>query len=245
MIDPNNTKIKKMIDELKEKVLYSNQQLVKNNLVLYTWGNVSQRDVDTNLIAIKPSGVDYNKMKLDDIVILDIDGNLIDSNLKPSSDTPTHLEIYKNSNDVNGICHTHSTYATAFAQAGKDIQCFGTTHADYFKNDIPCSDNLSIEKIDQYEKNTGHQIIELYKNKKINMLETPGCLIKHHGVFTFGLDASEAVNNATILEQIAKLAYLTITLNGTETTPDYIIKKHNERKHGKNAYYGQKIPENK
>lgn len=227
-----------MLEELKKEVLEANLQLVKNNLVLYTWGNASQRDSKTGYIAIKPSGVEYDVMTIDDIVIVDINCNIIEGRLKPSSDTPTHIEIYKKHQDVNGIVHTHSTFATAFAQAGKEIPCYGSTHADYFYGSIPTTESLTLEDMKEYEKNTGVVINKVFEKR--NILDTPGCLVKNHGVFTFGKDAKDAVYNATILEQVAKLAYLSEQLGLKEPVSDYLVEKHYKRKHGKDAYYGQK-----
>lgn len=229
-----------MLEDLKKEVLKANKELKENNLVLYTWGNVSARDRTTGLIAIKPSGVRYDDMKIDDIVIVDINGNVIEGKLNPSSDTLTHLEIYKEHKDVMGICHTHSTFATSFAQAGRNIKCYGTTHADYFYGSIPCTESLKEIDMEEYEKNTGILINETYKKRNIDILSVPGILVKNHGVFTFGKDSKEAVYNATVIEEVAKMAYLTETLGTKNEIPDYIKNKHYKRKHGANAYYGQK-----
>ncbi len=230
-----------MLEELKKKVYEANLELVENKLVIYTWGNVSQRDKETGLVVIKPSGVSYEKMKPSDMVVVDLDGNIIEGELKPSSDTKTHLEIYKVHQNVNGIVHTHSTYAVSFAQAGLDIIPLGTTHADYFYGSIPCTRALSKEELeDDYEKNTGVVINETIKNRNIDIEAIPGILVKNHGVFAYGKDAFEAVYHATVLEEIARMALLTFILNkNIDSIPQYLLDKHYLRKHGKNAYYGQ------
>ena len=227
-----------MLEELKEKVLKANLELVNNKLVLFTWGNVSAIDRDSGLVVIKPSGVKYSEIKISDIVVVDLNGNIVEGKLNPSSDTPTHLEIYKEHKEIGGIVHTHSTYATAFAQAGKDIKAYGTTHADYFYGDIPCTRSLKEEEMGEYEKNTGKVINEVLMDKDV--VAIPGCLVKNHGVFSWGRDANEAVYHATVLEEVAKMAYITETLGNKERLPKYIADKHYLRKHGKNAYYGQK-----
>ena len=228
-----------MLSETKKRVLEANLYLPKNNLVKFTWGNVSERDSETGYIVIKPSGVSYDHMTLDDLVVLDLDGNKIEGDLNPSSDTKTHLEVYKAFPEVKGICHVHSTYATAFSQAGKDIQALGTTHADYFYGSVKCLRVLKQEEIeDDYEKHTGLVIVEHFKDKKV--LENPGVLLQGHGVFTFGKDAMASVFHASVLEEVAKMNYLTETLNpDVKPIPDYLKDKHYLRKHGKNAYYGQ------
>lgn len=226
-----------MLEELKIKVLNANLDLVKNGLVLFTWGNVSAIDRKSGLVAIKPSGVKYGDMVAEDIVIVDLDGNVVEGSLKPSSDTPTHLELYRAHKEMGGIVHTHSTYATAFAQAGKDIRAYGTTHADYFCGDIPCSRSLTESEMAEYEKNTGVVINETFENKDV--VAIPACLVKNHGVFAWGRDADESVYHATVAEEIAKMAYLTETLGCSQRLPQYVADKHYNRKHGKNAYYGQ------
>ena len=229
-----------MLEELKEKVLKANIRLQTNGLVLFTWGNVSEIDRETNLVVIKPSGIEYSKMTLDDMVVVDLDGNVVEGNRRPSSDTPTHVELYKAHPEIGGIVHTHSTYATAFAQAGHDIRPYGTTHADYFYGPIPCTRSLTEEEIEEaYEKNTGKVINETFENKDV--VAVPGCLVKHHGVFAWGKDADEAVYHATVLEEVAKMAYLTLDMDpDAEEAESYLLDKHYNRKHGKNAYYGQK-----
>ncbi len=231
-----------MLEELKEKVLKANLDLVKHHLVLFTWGNVSEIDRRSGLVVIKPSGVDYDGMKAEDMVVVDLNGNVVEGDLRPSSDTPTHLEFYKAFPEVGGVTHTHSTYATAWAQAGRAIPFYGTTHADYFYGDIPCARSLTKEEIEgEYEKNTGLAIIEKFKGDKIKPLEVPGVLIKSHGVFAFGKNADASVYNATVIEEVAKMATITEQVNpGVVRADRFMMEKHYQRKHGKNAYYGQK-----
>ena len=229
-----------MLEELKEKVFKANLELVKQNLVIYTWGNVSGIDREKNLIVIKPSGVSYDTMKAEDMVVVDLDGNVIEGNLRPSSDTPTHIELYKAFPDIGGIVHTHSEYAASWAQAGRDIPIYGTTHADYFYGDIPCTRDLTKEEIDTaYEKNTGLVILETFKDKDENAV--PGVICKSHGPFSWGKDPAEAVYNAKVLETCAKMAFFTESINPKAARlSQYILDKHYYRKHGKDAYYGQK-----
>lgn len=223
-----------MLEELKKEVLKANLDLVKNGLVLFTWGNVSARSGD--YIVIKPSGVEYDGMKAEDMVVVDLNGKVIEGKYRPSSDTPTHLEIYKEHPEIGGIVHTHSTYATAFAQAGRSIPAYGTTHADYFYGDIPCARNLTQEETEEYEKNTGVVINQTVKD----VVALPACLVEHHGVFAWGKDAAEAVYHATVVEQVSKMAFITENLAPmTKRLPQHIADKHYNRKHGKNAYYGQ------
>lgn len=231
-----------MLEELKEKVLKANLDLVKNKLVLFTWGNVSEIDRETGLVVIKPSGVDYDEMKASDMVVVDLNGKVVEGNLRPSSDTPTHIEFYKAFPNVGGVTHTHSTFATAWAQAGRDIPFYGTTHADYFYGDIPCARSLTQEEIEgEYEKNTGLVIIERFQKDKLNPIEVPGVLIKSHGVFAFGKNGANSVYNATVIEEVAKMAFLTEQINPSVPRADkFMMEKHYQRKHGKNAYYGQK-----
>ncbi|MCH5154609.1 MAG: L-ribulose-5-phosphate 4-epimerase [Clostridiales bacterium] len=229
-----------MLEHLKEKVCKANLDLVKNGLVLFTWGNVSEIDRGAGYIVIKPSGVSYGHMKPEDMVVVDLEGNVVDGKLRPSSDTPTHIELYKAFPNLGGITHTHSTYATAWAQAGRDIPFYGTTHADYFYGDIPCARSLTQAEVDgDYEKNTGLVIIEKFKG--LNPLEVPGVLVKSHGVFAFGKDGAQSVYHATVLEEVAKMATITETVNNKAARADkFLLEKHYQRKHGKNAYYGQK-----
>lgn len=230
-----------MLEELKRKVLKANLDLVKNGLVLYTWGNVSEMDRASGLLVIKPSGVSYDGMTEEDMVVVDLGGNVVEGKWRPSSDTPTHIEFYKAFPDVNGVTHTHSTFATSWAQAGRDIPFYGTTHADYFYGDIPCARSLTQEEIEgEYEKNTGLVIVERFQKDSIKPLEVPGVLIKSHGVFAFGKDAAASVYNATVIEEVAKMAFITESVNPKVQRADrFMMEKHYLRKHGKNAYYGQ------
>lgn len=226
------------IQELKEKVFEANLDLVKNGLVIYTWGNVSGIDREKGLVAIKPSGVSYEKMRPEDIVILDLEGNIVEGSLRPSSDTPTHLVLYKAFPSIGGVVHTHSTFATAWAQAGMDISCLGTTHADYFYGPIPCTDDMTPEMIEgDYEKNTGIAIVE--RMVGIDPVATPGVLVKNHGPFTWGKTPSEAVYHATVLEKIAEITLHTLSLNPDADIRRELIEKHYLRKHGPKATYGQ------
>lgn len=228
-----------MIEALKQKVYKANLDLVKHGLVIFTWGNVSAIDREKGIVAIKPSGVSYDTMKAEDVVVVDMQGNVLEGNLKPSSDTPTHLVLYNAFPEIGGIVHTHSTYATAWAQAGKDIPSIGTTHADYFYEAIPCTRQMSKEEVEgEYEKETGNVIVERFKN--INPVFVPGVLVENHGPFSWGKDADEAVHNAVVMEQVAKMAYISFTINPQLTMNNDLIEKHFKRKHGPNAYYGQK-----
>lgn len=228
-----------MLEDLKQQVYEANMELPKRGLVTYTWGNVSAIDRNTGYVVIKPSGVDYEVMKPEDMVVVDLMGNRVEGRYKPSSDTPTHLELYKKYPELGGIVHTHSSWATSWAQAGRAIPCYGTTHADYFYGEILCARNLTEEEISEaYEKNTGLVIIETLGDK--SPLEAPGILCKNHGPFTWGKDAHEAVHNAVVLEEVAKMAYRTEQLNPKVLPADQALQdKHYYRKHGANAYYGQ------
>lgn len=228
-----------MLEELKQSVLEANLELVKRGLVLYTWGNASAIDRKSGLVVIKPSGVDYSIMKAEDMVVVDLNGRVIDGELNPSSDTPTHLELYKAFPEVGGIAHTHSTWAVGWSQAGMSIPAYGTTHADYFYGEIPCIRPLSMEETNTaYEKNAGLVIAETFEGK--NPMYVPGVLCANHGPFTWGKDAAEAVYHAVVLEEIAKMAAITRMLRpDAQAAPRYIIDKHFSRKHGKDAYYGQ------
>lgn len=227
--------------KLRKEVLKANLELVKHNLVIFTWGNVSAIDREKGIVAIKPSGVEYAKLKAEDIVVLDLNGNIIDGKLRPSSDTNTHLELYRRFKEIGSIVHTHSTYATVFAQAGFKIKCLGTTHADYFYGSVPVARELKEEEMKDYELNTGKVIVEKFNELKFKALFMPACLTKSHGPFVWGKNCDNAIHNAVVLEEIAKMNYLTHTLN-TDITPlkKYILDKHYQRKNGKNAYYGQK-----
>lgn len=228
-----------MLEALKEKVLKANLDLVKNGLVIYTWGNVSAIDRETGLVVIKPSGVSYDSMKASDMVVVDLDGKIVEGELNPSSDTPTHLAIYRAFPKVGGVVHTHSTYAVAWAQAGYDVPSLGTTHADYFHNSIPCTEALTDEQINgDYELETGNVIVERFKG--LDPVATPGVLVKNHGPFAWGKDADQAVYHATVLEKVSEMAYLTRVLNPSASISDALVEKHYMRKHGPNATYGQK-----
>lgn len=228
-----------MLENLKKTVLEANLELPKMKLVTYTWGNVSAIDREKNLIAIKPSGVSYTNMSEQDIVITDLEGNVVEGNYKPSSDLMTHLEIYLNFKDVNSVVHTHSRWATIWAQAGKSIPAFGTTHADYFYGSVPCTRKMKKDEIENdYEKSTGIVIVEEFKDK--NPVYIPGVLVNNHGPFTWGKDCEESVHNAVVLEEVAMMAYHTILLNdGISSISSDLLNKHFLRKHGPKAYYGQ------
>lgn len=231
-----------MLEALKQQVYEANMELPRRGLVTYTWGNVSGYDKETGYFAIKPSGVDYNDLKPEDMVIMDLDGNQIEGKYRPSSDTATHIELYKafRAQGIGGIVHTHSPWATQWAQAGRSIPSYGTTHADYFYGDIPCARSLTKEEIDEaYEKNTGLVIIETFQVR--NPVYVPGVLCTNHGPFAWGKDAAEAVHNAVVLEECAKMAYFTECINpDVKPIPQPLMDKHFLRKHGENAYYGQK-----
>ncbi len=228
-----------MLEELKKKVYEANMLLPKYKLITFTWGNVSEVDRESGLFVIKPSGVDYDKLRPEDMVVMDLNGNKVEGDYNPSTDTPTHLELYNAFPAIGGVVHTHSTHAVAWAQAGKDIPCYGTTHADYFYGNIPCVRNLTAEEIDEaYEKNTGKSIIEAFKDR--DPMHCPGAVCKNHGPFTWGKDAFEAVHNAVVLEEVAKMNILTLTINPqVQPAPQSMQDKHFLRKHGPNAYYGQ------
>jgi len=230
----------KSIYILKELVAQANQDLVKYGLVTLTWGNVSAIDRDEGLVVIKPSGVDYNNMSADDMVVVDMDGKVIDGKWKPSSDTETHIELYKAFGGIGGITHTHSKFATIFCQAGIEIPCYGTTHADHFDGTIPLTRFLTDKEVNEaYEKYTGTVIVERFKD--LDPVATPGILVWGHAPFTWGKSADESVKNSLVLERIAEMAYAARTLNpDIRPLPGYILKKHYTRKHGPNAYYGQK-----
>lgn len=237
----NHKNLKDMLEELKEKVFQANLDLVKHNLVLFTWGNVSGIDREKGLVVIKPSGVSYDDMKASDMVVVDLQtGKVVEGDLNPSSDTPTHLELYRNFPEIGGVVHTHSTYATAWAQAGLDIPSIGTTHADYFHDAIPCTDDMTADMMAEYELNTGVVIVNKFKKDNINYVHTPGVLVKNHGPFTWGKNADEAVYHAVVAEQVAKMAFVSFSVNPHTTMNPLLVEKHFNRKHGPNAYYGQK-----
>ena len=231
-----------MLEELKAKVCKANLDLVKHGLVIFTWGNVSAIDRESGLVVIKPSGVSYDNMKPEDMVVVDLDGKVVEGDLNPSSDTPTHVELYKAFPNIGGVVHTHSTYATAFAQAGRDIPNIGTTHADYFYQDIPCTRDMTEAEVKgAYELETGKVIVDEFLNRrKINPDHTPGVLVKNHGPFSWGKDADNAVYNAKVMEQCAKMAFVAFSVNPNLTMNPLLVEKHYQRKHGPNAYYGQK-----
>nr|WP_300306141.1 L-ribulose-5-phosphate 4-epimerase [uncultured Anaerostipes sp.] len=228
-----------MLEKLKQQVYEANMELPEKGLITYTWGNVSGIDREKGLFVIKPSGVPYEELKPEDMVVMNLQGEKVEGDLNPSSDTPTHLELYKAFEKLGGIVHTHSPWATSWAQAGRAIPCYGTTHADYFYGQIPCARSLTKEEIEgNYEENTGRVIIEAFAEG--NPEYVPGILCANHGPFTWGKDAAEAVHNAVVLEEVAKMAYRTEQLrNQTVGAPGYLQDKHFFRKHGENAYYGQ------
>lgn len=230
-----------LLKSLKEEVLRANLDLPKYGLVTFTWGNVSGIDRDKGLVVIKPSGVPYDELKIEDLVVLDLEGTQIEGSLRPSSDTPTHLVLYNAFKEIGGVVHTHSPWATSWAQAGRAISPMGTTHADYFYGDIPCTRSLSKEEIEgEYEKNTGLVIVETFRN--INPVYIPGVLVEDHAPFSWGKNAGEAVHNSVVMEEVAKMALNTLLLSGgvSNEVNQYLLDKHFMRKHGKNAYYGQK-----
>ena len=230
-----------MLDDLKKDVLEANLELNRKGIVIYTWGNVSGLDSSGEIMAIKPSGISYESMKHTDIVLVDVaSGTVVDGQRKPSSDTNTHLVLYRNFKDIKGIAHTHSINAIAFAQAGRSIPALGTTHADYFYGEIPCTRVLDEQEVfNDYEYNTGAVIAETFNEKNISPVEVPGVLVNQHGPFAWGKDVFDAVHNAVVLEVVAEMAMKTELLGGKSPLPQYILDKHYFRKHGKNAYYGQ------
>ena len=240
-----------MLEDLKKKVCQANLDLVKHGLVLFTWGNVSAIDRESGLVVIKPSGVSYDNMKPEDMVVVDLEGKVVEGDLNPSSDTPTHVVLYKAFPNIGGVVHTHSTFATAWAQAGEDIPNIGTTHSDYFHEDIPCTRNMKkAEVFGEYEKETGNVIVERFK--ELDPDDTPAVLVKNHGPFAWGKDADNAVHNAVVLEEVAKMAFVACNVHlsanivmgalqfNTPSMNKHLIEKHYSRKHGPNAYYGQK-----
>ena len=230
-----------MLEELKKQVYEANMKLPKHGLVTFTWGNVSGIDRKSGLFVIKPSGVDYDALTPEDMVVMDLDGNRVEGNYKPSSDTATHLELYKAFPAIGGIVHTHSSYATSWAQAGRSIPCYGTTHADYIYGEVPCLRCLNKEEIEEaYEENTGHLIVSEFKRLNKDPMAVPAVLCKNHGPFAWGKNAMDAVHNAVVLEEVAKMAYWTEIINPKAVpAPSELQDKHYFRKHGANAYYGQ------
>ncbi|MGI5888172.1 MAG: L-ribulose-5-phosphate 4-epimerase [Oscillospiraceae bacterium] len=230
-----------MLEDLKKQVYEANLLLPKYGLVTFTWGNVSGIDRESELFVIKPSGVPYEELSPEKMVVVDLDGNKVEGDLNPSSDTPTHAYLYKHWEKIGGIVHTHSEYATSWAQAGRDIPCYGTTHADYYYGPIPCLRNLTQEEIDEgYERNTGALIVNEYKRLHKDYEAVPAVLCKNHGPFTWGKDAVEAVHSAVVLEEVAKMAFRTELSNShVMPAPRELQDKHYYRKHGAGAYYGQ------
>lgn len=228
-----------MLENLKEKVYRANMELVEKKLVIYTWGNASGIDREKDLVVIKPSGIKYEALNPEDLVVTDIQGNIVEGHYNPSSDLHTHLELYKNFESIGGVVHTHALWSTAWAQAGINLPCLGTTHADHFLGEIPCTRKLSENEIvGDYVRNTGKVIVETFRNNDYQSL--PGILVNNHGPFTWGEDAIEAAKNAVVLEEIAKINYSTLTLNpNIREINQVLLEKHYFRKHGKNAYYGQ------
>lgn len=228
-----------MLEQLKKQVCQANLDLVKHGLVIFTWGNVSAIDRDKELVVIKPSGVSYEYMKPEDMIVLNLYGQVVEGKLKPSSDSATHLVLYRQFQNIGGVVHTHSEWATIWAQAGKSIPALGTTHADYFNGEIPCTRKLTKEEIEgDYERETGKVIVESFKDLDPDSI--PGVLVNNHGPFSWGKDANDAVHNAVVLEELAKMTFRTVQLNPGTTMDKVLLDKHFLRKHGKDAYYGQK-----
>jgi len=229
-----------MLEELKQKVCDANIELQKHDLIIYSWGNVSGIDRESGIVAIKPSGVAYDELTSKKIVLVDLDGNKKEGDLNPSSDTPSHLELYRRFKDIGGVCHTHSAYATMWAQSCKEIPCFGTTHADYFYGPVPVTESMTESQIkSNYELNTGKIIVKRFKD--LDPMQTPAVLVANHGPFTWGRDPAGAVESAVVLEQTAKMALGTIVVNPEQQKiVKALLDKHYLRKHGKDAYYGQK-----
>lgn len=233
----------RMLEALKEEVLAANLDLPRYGLVTFTWGNVSGIDRESGLVVIKPSGVPYEKLKADDLVVVDLEGNKVEGALKPSSDTPTHLALYRAFPSIGGIVHTHSPWATAWAQAGRGIPALGTTHADYFYGEIPCTRPMTEEEIrGAYELETGNVIIETFRTRGIDPAMVPGVLVHCHAPFVWGKDAHEAVHNAVVLEEVAKIGHRTLQLREVGPMDQALLDRHFLRKHGANAYYGQSGP---
>ncbi len=230
-----------MLEELKQKVFAANMALVDHGLVIFTWGNVSGIDRKSGMVVIKPSGVSYDTMRPEDMVVVSLaTGEVVEGMLRPSSDTPTHLAIYRAFPEAGGVVHTHSTYATAWAQAGIDLPNIGTTHADYFHDAVPCTRDMTAPEVEgDYELETGNVIVDCFLSRGINPVHTPGVLVKNHGPFTWGATPAEAVHNAVVLEQVAKMASIAYQANPSLTMNPLLVEKHFSRKHGPGAYYGQ------
>lgn len=230
-----------MLENLKKQVCVANLELVRRGVVIYTWGNVSGIDREKGLVVIKPSGVDYDGMKPEDMVVVDLaTGETVEGQYKPSSDTPTHLELYRVFPSIGGITHTHSVNAVAFAQAGVDIPALGTTHADYFYGPIPCTRELSKAEVENaYELNTGRVIVEMLKDRSIDPMAVPGIVVKNHGPFAWGKDAATSVYHSVVMDVVAEMNIKTLMLNPEAAMKQYILDKHYKRKHGSDAYYGQ------
>ena len=232
-----------MLEDLKEAVYAANMALPRHGLVTFTWGNASAIDRATGLVVIKPSGVDYEKLKPADMVVVDVaSGKVVEGGLKPSSDTPTHLVLYRAFPTIGGIVHTHSRHATIWAQAGRDIEAYGTTQADYFYGPVPCTRLMTDAEIGgEYEVETGNVIVETFRSRQIEAAEVPGVLVHSHGPFSWGKDAHDAVHNAVVMEEVARMAWIARDINPqVQGIDDYLMDKHFKRKHGPNAYYGQK-----
>ncbi|GAB2318531.1 L-ribulose-5-phosphate 4-epimerase [Alkalibacterium sp. s-m-22] len=230
-----------MLEQLKQQVYEANMALPEHNLVVFTWGNVSGIDRENNYIVIKPSGVEYSTLSPENMVVVDFDGKVVEGEMKPSSDTATHIELYKQFKDIGGVVHTHSPWAVSFAQAGIDIPAAGTTHADYFYGDIPCTRRMKQDEIEiDYEKQTGTVIVNTFENRSIDPNQIPGVLVNDHGPFTWGTDPLNAVHNSVVLEQVAQMTYHGLMLSSQSSRMDQaLLDKHYLRKHGKDAYYGQ------
>jgi len=231
-----------MLEELKKQVYDANMALVEHGLVIFTWGNASGIDRERGLVVIKPSGVSYSAMKASDMVVVDLQtGKTVEGGLKASSDTPTHLVLYRAFPNIKGVVHTHSTYATAWAQAGMDVPNIGTTHADYFYKAIPCTRDMNEAEVKgDYELETGNVIVERFRSDCIDPDATPGVLVKNHGPFSWGTSPDNAVYNAVVMEQVSRMAFVSFTVNPQTTMNPLLVEKHYSRKHGPNAYYGQK-----
>ena len=231
-----------MLKKLKHAVYEANMELPHRGLVTYTWGNVSGIDRERGLVVIKPSGVSYDELTPDDLVVLDLDGKVVDGKLNPSSDTKTHLELYKAFPEIGGIVHTHSPYAVGWAQAGRDIPAYGTTHADYFYGPVPCCRSLTEQEVEEdYERNTGLVIVETFRQRELDPVHVPGAICRNHGPFAWGKDAAQAVYHAVVLEEVARMALYTVQIDpDAAPAPAHVLEKHFQRKHGPNAYYGQR-----